>query len=455
MSLIRISYYLTNIVYFQRHILRLYESLHVSMSHPVFSAYVDCRSLSAISVRNRPNLRNLDLGAPSPAATRAHLLSSQRSPRLWHDPDANEPSSATRVYRIVPSPLTTSSLLPPTSSGNNSDISRGPPSARSRLTSHSALAEYLLLHHPDSPQLSNVRRTEAQSPGSTHLSDLPPARPTSSTPRSLWQDQGSLLDLLDARRPVDLTEDPDSSNLIGRRSPTLSPLTFSPRSPPTQPPQAPQLRRQLSLMSSLRDRTFSPFLHGRAGNSETASPSMPSYGLGLSPALPPLPSPAMDGFASMDNTPTHSWTPHHHDIPELSPLTPSHPLPGAPRAVPRTLSGADGPVWTGFTPQSSRNNSLNVTGVVNRSVLLGLDSPMMAANLLDNAPAPGGAFSRRVSTNGTAASRGRHGTGRSSPPLGDQWRGWTLDAVCVSQKDFPLYLLIIFCYPSRNLIVPR
>lgn len=44
--------------------------------------------------------------------------------------------------------------------------------------------------------------------------------------------------------------------------------------------------------------------------------------------------------------------------PEVSPLTPSYPLPPAPRLVPRNLSMSEMQIRTGYTPQPSRNNSL-------------------------------------------------------------------------------------------------
>ncbi|KAG9042827.1 hypothetical protein FS837_010319, partial [Tulasnella sp. UAMH 9824] len=88
--------------------------------------------------------------------------------------------------------------------------------------------------------------------------------------------------------------------------------------------------------------------------------------------------------------------------PEVSPLTPSCPLPPAPRLVPRNLSMSEMQIRTGYTPQPSRNNSLvppsphgMSPGLLggSRSLLMGDRSPLPrmveepeAMNLLTGPP---------------------------------------------------------------------
>lgn len=117
-----------------------------------------------------------------------------------------------------------------------------------------------------------------------------------------------------------------------------------------------------------------------------------------------------------------------YDRPEVSPLTPLHPLPPAPRPNPRHLSIAehDPRIRTGYTPQSSRNNSMATsvpappspspyTSNAVRSMLMG--------------------WNERGSTSGTSTTPITSGGGTSfafdralgEGPYASPWRGWTDD----------------------------
>ncbi|KAG8898249.1 Ubiquitin-conjugating enzyme 13, partial [Tulasnella sp. 403] len=106
--------------------------------------------------------------------------------------------------------------------------------------------------------------------------------------------------------------------------------------------------------------------------------------------------------------------------PEVSPLTPSYPLPGAPRMVPRNLSVTElERIRTGYTPQASRNNSM-----VDRSNGMSPASPLpyaahssaMRLRLLNERLSE-----RLVERSGDGPSRSGSGeSGRYLPPL----RSW-------------------------------
>ncbi|KAG8951387.1 hypothetical protein FRC04_006158 [Tulasnella sp. 424] len=100
--------------------------------------------------------------------------------------------------------------------------------------------------------------------------------------------------------------------------------------------------------------------------------------------------------------------------PEVSPLTPSYPLPPAPRLVPRNLSMSEMQIRTGYTPQPSRNNSLvppSPHGGLSPALLGGSRSLLMG----DRSPLP------RMVEEPESMTLLSDPPDMTSPP----WRGWT------------------------------
>ncbi|KAG8883142.1 hypothetical protein FRB98_003287 [Tulasnella sp. 332] len=117
------------------------------------------------------------------------------------------------------------------------------------------------------------------------------------------------------------------------------------------------------------------------------------------------------------------------DRPELSPLTPSHPLPAAPRLIPRTLSIGDQRIRTGYTPQQSRNNSLaNPNGALSpiaHSPLgaVGADGRVFRSALMGWGDYRPGTHSPLLA--GSELPSNRESTSENPTPNLLPWRGWT------------------------------
>ncbi|KAG9029760.1 hypothetical protein FRB95_004912 [Tulasnella sp. JGI-2019a] len=133
-------------------------------------------------------------------------------------------------------------------------------------------------------------------------------------------------------------------------------------------------------------------------------------------------------------TSPRSWDPAtpggSYDRPELSPLTPSHPLPAAPRLIPRTLSIGDQRIRTGYTPSVSRNNSVATQNgglspiPHSPSGVVGPDGRLVRSTLLgwgDYRPGTHSPLFR-----GGDLPSGESGTPSEIPtPNPVPWRGWT------------------------------
>lgn len=146
-----------------------------------------------------------------------------------------------------------------------------------------------------------------------------------------------------------------------------------------------------------------------------------NWGPNPPPSFPPLygrPSRQNSEFESLLVSP-HAWdyASAGYMRPEMSPLTPSHPLPPAPRLVPRNLSMSEMQIRTGYTPQTSRNNSL----VPSPGLLGGSRSLLMG----DRSPLP-----RMVEEPDSMPLL----TGPSDVP-NPPWRGWTQDNI--GRSDHP------------------